>query len=78
MPLSPFKKNHRRQYLWITLFAIGMAFLESAVVIYLRALYYPEGFAFHVLPRPSGWGKICLVLKSVASVSSAFHPLAIR
>jgi len=23
-----------------------MAFLESAVVVYLRALYYPEGFAF--------------------------------
>jgi hypothetical protein len=28
------------------LFAIAMAFLESAVVTYLRALYYPDGFAF--------------------------------
>ncbi len=28
------------------IFAIAMGFMESAVVIYLRALYYPEGFAF--------------------------------
>jgi hypothetical protein len=27
-------------------FAIAMAFLESTVVVYLRALYYPGGFAF--------------------------------
>ena len=30
----------------ITAFAISMAFLESAVVIYLREIYYPEGFVF--------------------------------
>jgi hypothetical protein len=29
-----------------SLFAISMAFLEAAVVYYLRMLYYPEGFAF--------------------------------
>lgn len=28
------------------IFAISMAFLEAAVVIYLRDIYYPEGFAF--------------------------------
>ena len=32
--------------LWITVFAIAMGFLESAVVIYLREIYYPGGFAF--------------------------------
>ncbi len=31
---------------WIVLFALAMGFLESAVVVYLRALYYPEGFDF--------------------------------
>ena len=36
----------KRVFIWISLFAIGMAFLESAVVVYLRALYYPEGFVF--------------------------------
>jgi hypothetical protein len=30
----------------ITLFAIAMGYLESAVVVYLREIYYPEGFAF--------------------------------
>ena len=30
----------------ITAFAFSMAFLEAAVVIYLRELYYPGGFAF--------------------------------
>lgn len=32
--------------LLITLFSIAMAYLESAVVVYLRELYYPEGFYF--------------------------------
>lgn len=30
----------------VTFFAISMAYLESAVVVYLREIYYPEGFAF--------------------------------
>ena len=31
---------------WLVLFAVAMACLESAVVVYLRLIYYPEGFAF--------------------------------
>ena len=31
---------------WIVFFAIAMGYLESAVVVYLRELYYPEGFNF--------------------------------
>lgn len=31
---------------WPTLFAIAMAYLESAVVVYIRELYYPLGFTF--------------------------------
>jgi hypothetical protein len=31
---------------WVALFAIAMGYLESAVVVYIRAIYYPEGFAF--------------------------------
>jgi hypothetical protein len=30
----------------VALFAIAMGYLESAVVVYIRALYYPEGFSF--------------------------------
>jgi hypothetical protein len=32
--------------IWIILFALAMGYLESTVVVYLRALYYPEGFGF--------------------------------
>ena len=31
---------------WVSLFSIAMGYLESAVVVYLREIYYPEGFAF--------------------------------
>lgn len=36
--------------LWVTLFGISMAFIESAVVVYLRAIYYPDGFSFPLVP----------------------------
>lgn len=36
--------------IWVTLFGIAMAYLESAVVVYLRALMYPEGFSFPLAP----------------------------
>ena len=35
---------------WMTTYAIAMAFLESAVVIYLRELYYPVEFKFPMAP----------------------------
>lgn len=31
---------------WSGLFAIGMGFVESSVVVYLREIYYPGGFSF--------------------------------
>jgi hypothetical protein len=42
----------RRSLLWLTLFSISMGFLESSVVIYLRDLYYPEGFVFPLVLMP--------------------------
>lgn len=36
--------------IWLTLFSIAMGFLETAVVVYLRELYYPDGFTFPVKP----------------------------
>src|SRR3990170_403953 len=32
--------------LWVSLFGIAFAFVETSMVVYLRALYYPEGFSF--------------------------------
>jgi len=39
-------KNNNFTFLIVVIFAIAMAFLESAVVVYLRAIYYPDGIIF--------------------------------
>jgi hypothetical protein len=43
----------RRRIGWLIIFAIAMAYVESAVVVYLRAIYYPQGFAFPLVLMPS-------------------------
>jgi hypothetical protein len=40
------KNNIIKTIVWVSVFSIAMAYLESAIVVYLRALYYPEGFLF--------------------------------
>ncbi|MBI4641135.1 MAG: hypothetical protein HY731_10600 [Candidatus Tectomicrobia bacterium] len=37
----------------LTIFTIAMAYLEAAVVVYLRELYYPEGFDFPLKMTPT-------------------------
>lgn len=44
--LSMNTKTSVTKLAWICLFAIAMGYLESAVVVYLREIFYPEGFAF--------------------------------
>ncbi|HJZ40837.1 MAG TPA: hypothetical protein VJ203_10760 [Bacteroidales bacterium] len=39
--------------LWLTLFSIAFGFVESAVVVYLREIYYPNGFSFPLAPMSS-------------------------
>jgi hypothetical protein len=48
----------RRRVCWLTTYAVAMAYLESAVVVYLRALYYPHGFDFPVVPLPANMAAI--------------------
>lgn len=36
--------------IWVILFSIAMGFMESAVVIYLREIYYKTGFQFPLVP----------------------------
>ncbi len=31
---------------WVTIFSIAMGFMETVVVVYLRTIYYPNGFQF--------------------------------
>lgn len=42
----------RRKIITITVFAIAMGFLESAVVVYMREILYPGGFEFPLSPIP--------------------------
>ncbi|UPT76606.1 hypothetical protein MN086_06000 [Sulfurovum sp. XGS-02] len=35
-----------KQLLWLIVWGIVFGYMESAVVVYLREIYYPEGFAF--------------------------------
>lgn len=41
---------------WLTAFSIAMGFLEAAVVVYLRKIYYPHGFCFPLTPVESSIG----------------------
>ena len=47
-----------RRLIWLTVYAVAMAYLESAVVVYLRAIYYPEGFGFPLVPIEPGMAAI--------------------
>ncbi len=48
-------------------FALAMAFMEAAVVIYLRALYYPEGFAFPLAVMAPGI-LMTEIIREIASI----------
>jgi hypothetical protein len=41
-----------RTFVWLGIFGIAMGFLEAIVVVYLRQLYFPEGFDFPLNPVP--------------------------
>ncbi|GAB4378508.1 MAG: hypothetical protein Kow0042_27070 [Calditrichia bacterium] len=36
------QRDFRKKLLWLTVYAVAMAYLEATVVVYLRELYYPE------------------------------------
>lgn len=38
--------NTTLKFVWLAVFAVAMGFLEAIVVVYLRQIYYPEGFDF--------------------------------
>lgn len=44
--------KYRENFLNLSIFGIAMGFLEAIVVIYVRQLYYPEGFEFPLKMLP--------------------------
>jgi len=49
--------NQRSSLIWASFFAIAIAFVEAAIVVYLRKLYYPGGFGFplKMIPQSILW-----------------------
>ncbi len=41
-----YNKKTIQIFIYLTAFSIAMGYLESAVVVYLRMIFYPEGFSF--------------------------------
>ena len=39
----------KQKLLWLMVWAVAFAYIEASVVVYLRELYYPDGFAFPVV-----------------------------
>lgn len=44
------QQSLKEKIFWVSLFSIAMGLLEAAVVIYIRKLYYPNGFDFPLVP----------------------------
>jgi hypothetical protein len=51
-----------RRFLIVVVFGIAFAYIESAVVVYLRAIFYPEGFIFPLSGFAEGtlWKRLLL------------------
>lgn len=77
-----------KQLSWLMLWGIVFGYMEAAVVVYLREIYYPEGFTFplvilqdcimvtEILREAATlliiWATVCLAYKRVQSRVSAF------
>jgi len=51
----------------MTIFSIAMGYLESAVVVYLREIYYPLGFRFPITPMSDRIG-ITEILREISTI----------
>jgi len=61
------QKTTSRTILYLTVFSLAMGYLESAVVVYLRRIYYPEGFDFPLKAIEPGIG-LTEILREAATL----------
>lgn len=47
------KKTTIQTLFWLAIFAVAMGYMETAVVVYLREIFYPDGFCFPLTPITS-------------------------
>jgi hypothetical protein len=57
----------RGRYLWLWILGLAVGWFEASVVVYLRKLYYPAGFAFPIVMAPSDVAMV-EVAREVASL----------
>jgi len=72
----PNKKNFRT-FTYAGLFAFAMGFMEAIVVVYLRKLYYPQGFNFPLQTVPSDMLSLELVREICTVVMLTFIALMV-
>jgi hypothetical protein len=73
------RKIVQRNIILLTVFSIAMGLLESIVVVYLRQLYYPEGFGFPLKTMaPAGFSLECLRETSTVAMLVAASAVAGR
>ncbi len=70
------------RYVWLCLLGLAVGWFEASVVIYLRELYYPEGFRFPLVLLPTwlalveiGRELASIVLLAAAAMLAGRHPL---
>lgn len=51
--MSFYREIVYKKYIPLFIFAVAMGLLEAIVVVYVRELYYPEGFSFPLKPMPA-------------------------
>ena len=77
-----------KQLFWLMVWGVAFGYIEASVVVYLREIYYPEGFAFPVVIiqdrimltevlREAAtliiiWATVCLTYKRLQSRIAAF------
>ena len=55
----------KKRLFWLTVWGAAFGYIEAAIVIYLRHLYYPDGFAFPVVFVESGIAVVELLREAV-------------
>jgi len=56
------------RYAWLWVFGAAAGYLEAAVVVYLRELFYPHGFRFPLQPIPARLALVETVREAVSLV----------
>ena len=51
-------KPYIKTVIWLAIFSIAMGYMESAIVIYLRKIYYPAGFQFPLVTLDANIGLV--------------------